>query len=179
MNERPGFMLYFELMDALNTLEDAEAGKLFKALMAYAQWGEVRELTGVADFAFRIARPRIDKDAERYAERCQKNAYSVYVREARRQQVEPLEYEEWRCRASDDIERYPTTTTTAAAAPPNTAPAAAATQKTNQNTNLFSKTKQGKAVSASPAQDADTTWVRTYLEQRDQELAKRKRTAKG
>lgn len=165
MNERPGFMLYFELMDALSSMEDAEAGALFKALMAYARWGEVRELTGLADFAFRIARPRIDRDAEAYREKCRKNTYSVYVREARRQQAEPLEYEEWRCRASDDIGRYPTTTstatTTATAAAAQTSTASAA--RTNQNKHHLSKTKQGSA--AVPVQNADTAWVEEFLEQ--------------
>ena len=110
MTERPGFMLYFDLVDALQSLDDVQAGQLFKALMAYAQTGEVRELTGLADFAFRFARPRIDRDAEIYREKCRKNAYAVYVREAQRRREQPLEYEEWSTRSSDDIERYPTIT---------------------------------------------------------------------
>ena len=95
MTERPGFMLYFDLVDALQSLDDVQAGQLFKALMAYAQYGEVRELTGLADFAFRFARPRIDRDAEIYQEKCRKTAYAAYVRESRRSGSFPLEYEAW------------------------------------------------------------------------------------
>ena len=108
MKKRPGFMLYFDLADALFSLEDAEAGRLFKALMAYSQTGEVRPLTGQADFAFKVARPRMDKDEENYRERCRRNAYAVYVREAHRRQEVPAEYERWCEGASDDIIPYPT-----------------------------------------------------------------------
>ena len=94
MKQRPGFMLYFELVDPLCTMGDAEAGKLFKALMAYAQCGEVRELQGVGDFAFRLMRERIDRDAEAYAERCRKNAYYSYLNSAKRRGELPMEYEE-------------------------------------------------------------------------------------
>ena len=112
MKERPGFMLYFDLVDALSSMEDTEAGALFKALMAYARYGEVQELTGLAAFAFEVVRGRIDRDAEAYAEKCRKNAYAVYVREAQRRQEPPMEYEIWCSQVSGDIERYPTTTTT-------------------------------------------------------------------
>lgn len=108
MKQRPGFMLYFELVPALSSMEDAEAGTLFKALMAYAQYGEVRDLTGLAAFAFEVMRGRIDQDAENYAEKCRKNAYAAYVREAQRRGETPLEYEVWCSPSPDDVKRYPT-----------------------------------------------------------------------
>ena len=118
MKERPGFMLYFDLVDALNSLDDVQAGQLFKALMAYAQWGEVRPLTGVAEFAFRTARPRIDKDAERYADRCRKNLYYSYLRSAKQRGEPLLEYEEWEEMTGGSPTQpnttQPNTTTTAA-----------------------------------------------------------------
>lgn len=101
-------MLYFDMVDALSTMEDAQAGALFKALMAYARYGEVQPLSGLAAFAFHVVRPRIDQDAETYAEKCRRNGYAVYLREAQRRQEQPLEYEVWCRQTSDDIERYPT-----------------------------------------------------------------------
>lgn len=95
MKQRPGFMLYFELVGALSSMEDADAGKLLKALMAYAQYGEVQELTGLAAFAFEVVRPRIDRDNEVYQEKCRKNAYYSYVSAAKRRGETPVEYEEW------------------------------------------------------------------------------------
>jgi len=108
VKERPGFMLYFELVPALSSMEDAEAGALFKALMAYAQYGEMRDLTGLAAFAFEVVRPRIDRDAEAYREKCRKSAYATYIRDMQRRQVLPLDYETWQQQLSDDIGRYPT-----------------------------------------------------------------------
>ena len=109
MTERPGFMLYFDLMPALDLLKDEEAGRLFRALMAYGQYGELKELSGSEAVAFQMLRPRMDRDRAAYAEKCLKNTYATYVREIRRQGGVPLEYEDW---VSNDIERYPTITVT-------------------------------------------------------------------
>ena len=169
MTERPGFMLYFDLVDALQSLDDVQAGQLFKALMAYAQTGEVRELTGLADFAFRFARPRIDRDAEIYQEKCRKNAYNAYVGTLKRRGETPMEYEAWVWEQSDAIgcDRMPTITqhnaaaaSTAASTRPNAAGTPTGSQKTK--TTVFSTT--GGAAADAPGGGADTAWVVPYLE---------------
>ena len=151
MTERPGFMLYFELVPALASMDDGAAGALFKALMAYAQYGEVRELTGIAEFAFLVAKPRIDRDNEAYQEKCRRSAYAVYVRDIRRAGGEPVEYEQW---LSGDIERYPTTTTTTTATP-----------NTNTKSISIPNTAQPSGSPTPPAADSNTAWVVPFLEQ--------------
>ena len=151
MNQRPGFMLYFELSPALETLDDRAAGRLLKALMAYAQYGELRELDGMESLAFLLMRGRIDRDAETYREKCRKNAYAVYVRDVRRAGGEPLEYEDW---VSNDIERYPTTTTTPTATP-----------NTNTKSISIPAAAQPSGSSHPPAVNGDTAWVVPFLEQ--------------
>ena len=106
MNPRPGFMLYFELVPALSSMDDREAGLLFEALMAYAQYGEAQPLTGLPAFAFEVVRPRIDRDAENYAEKCRKNAYAAYAGAARRRGETPPDYADWT--GADAGERIPT-----------------------------------------------------------------------
>ena len=135
MKQRPGFMLYFELVPALGTMEDTEAGKLLKALMAYARYGEVQELTGIAAFAFEIVRPRIDRDNEAYQEKCRKSAYAAYSGAARRRGETPVEYEDWD--GADACGRMPTTTTTTTAT--TTATTAAATAATEDGSFPFSQ----------------------------------------
>ena len=158
MTMRPGFMLYFELVPALASLDDREAGRLFKALMAYAQHGELQELHGLAEFAFLVMRPRIDKDEENYREKCRKTAYAAYVRLLKRNGEEPVAYEEWdgasvnACQqTSTDVNGCYTTTTTT----PNT------------ETVSISKTNAAqRQPSSQPSADSDTAWVLPYLEER-------------
>ena len=170
MKQRPGFMLYFELVGALGSMEDAEAGRLLKALMAYAQYGEVQELTGLAAFAFEVVRPRIDRDNEAYQEKCRKSAYAAYVRDVQRQGESPLEYEDWCGRPSDDIGRYPTRTTTTTT---TTIPTTASNTNTVSNkisNAVFNKTatadgRKPDSRSEASAVDSDTSWVLPYLEE--------------
>ena len=95
MADRPGFMLYFDVSPALARVTDAEAGKLFKALFDYAQRGEVPSLDGMAGFAFDFIRPRLDRDADSYAERCAKSKYAVLAREAKKTGEELPPFEVW------------------------------------------------------------------------------------
>lgn len=161
MNPRPGFMLYFELAPALSAMDDREAGLLFKALMAYAQYGEVRELTGLAAFAFEVVRPRIDRDAEAYREKCRKNAYNAYLRVAKLRGENPVDYEDWDGAVGSD--RYPTQRSS-----------------NNNDKNNLSATQQsaGRAAAEPPPQPgSDPEWMRKYMEQRDRELNRQRAAA--
>ena len=71
---RPGVMLYFEFAHAMAQLDDADAGRLIKGLMEYAEYGVVPEFDAALAFAWAMIKPRIDADAEHYAEICEKNA---------------------------------------------------------------------------------------------------------
>lgn len=160
MKERPGFMLYFEVADALSSMADAEAGQLLKALIAYARWGEVREMTGMAAFAFEMMRGRMDRDAEAYREKCRKNAYNAYTGAARHRGETPMAYENWMEALA--CERMPTTTT-----------------NTTSNTTAISDTDRkppdvglSTGFSTKDCRDDDTAWVLEYLEER-------KRSGKG
>ena len=95
MADRPGFMMYFDFAPALAKLTDEEAGKLFKAIMDYACTGTVYDLPGICGFAFEVIRPRLDKDQETYEEKCRKNGYTAYVREAKKRNESYLSYDEW------------------------------------------------------------------------------------
>lgn len=69
------FAVYIEHCSAVDCLDDAMAGRLFKALFAYAADGtepewEDRALTAV----FMMFRSQIDRNADAYREKCVKNA---------------------------------------------------------------------------------------------------------
>ena len=71
---RPGVVIYFEFAHAMAQLDDADAGRLIKGLMEYAEHGVAPEFDSVLAFAWAMIKPRIDADAEHYAEICEKNA---------------------------------------------------------------------------------------------------------
>ena len=108
MADRPGFMMYFDFAPALSKLTDEEAGTLFKAIMDYASSGTIHDLPGTCGFAFEVLRPRIDNDRAAYEERCRKNSYSTYIREMKKRNEQPLDYEAWCEKTSSDIARYRT-----------------------------------------------------------------------
>ena len=69
------FAVYIEHRGAVDCLDDAMAGRLFKALFAYAadgtepEWGD-KALTAV----FKMFKSQVDRNAEAYREKCAKNA---------------------------------------------------------------------------------------------------------
>ena len=163
MQNKPGLMLYFDALPALEILSDEEAGRLFRALLAYGRYGELRELSGPEAVAFQMLRGRIDRDEAAYREKCRKTAYAAYVRESRRSGSFPLEYEAWTVTGdqmmSDDIRRYATITVT-----PNTTTASNPTGNTKQPPDGFST-----EFSTKPE---DTDWVLPYLEETRQQRRK-------
>lgn len=136
--ERPGFMLYYETLDALDEYSAAETGVFVRAAGNYARTGalpefEDRGLRGL----WRLVQPKLDRDDSSYSEKCRKNRYNAYVSAEKRayrkrfpgkpdpvEGVDFLDFESWVTRidepnASDRFrpepnasELKPTTTTT-------------------------------------------------------------------
>lgn len=96
MGKRPGIMVYFDMLDALDEYEDDERGKLFSAMLRYGMYGELPEFEdrGMRTL-WKNVQPRIDADGVRYEQSCRNKSYSVYVREAKKRGEEPLSREAW------------------------------------------------------------------------------------
>lgn len=73
-DEKKGFLLYYDYRDHLNILTDEERGKLLMALLDYGATGEAPKLDGAALMAFSFITSQMDRDAERYAEKCKKRS---------------------------------------------------------------------------------------------------------
>lgn len=73
-DEKKGFLLYYDYRDHLNILTDEERGKLLTALLDYGMTGENPKLEGAALMAFSFITSQMDRDAERYAEKCKKRS---------------------------------------------------------------------------------------------------------
>lgn len=108
MAEKPGVMIYFDtVLPAFERLDDAQLGALFRAVVSYAAHGEIIELDGMAGLVFDLMRPKIERDDQKYQEKCIKSEYATYCRETKKLGSEPLPYDRW---ISNDTGRYVTPT---------------------------------------------------------------------
>lgn len=80
-----GFLAYHSFLESMELLNDAECGRLFRACLTYSKSGEVLELRGNERFVFPAMREVIDRDAEQYRARCEKNRDNAKVRYDRMQ----------------------------------------------------------------------------------------------
>ena len=66
---KPGIMLYYRTVAALETLDDRQFGRLVRAMLEYGRSGKEPELEGALAMAWQFLRQKIDDDDERYAKR--------------------------------------------------------------------------------------------------------------
>ena len=73
--KRPGVMLYFDWLPALQSLTCEEQGQLLMAVLTYAQTGQIPNFHDrTMIFAWAAIQPHIDADEQRYAEVVEKLA---------------------------------------------------------------------------------------------------------
>ena len=76
------FLLFTEQRTAISYLTDEEAGKMFKAIYAYADEGIIPEFTGSMMSVFSMYRSQIDRCKEAYRKKCEKNRENSNKRKA-------------------------------------------------------------------------------------------------
>ena len=72
--------LYYSYREQLEILPDDERGRLIIALLDYAENGTIPSLEGASNMAFAFIKAQIDRDTEKYNERCQKNRDNIRKR---------------------------------------------------------------------------------------------------
>lgn len=121
MAERPGIILYFDTWEPImKFLPPAEFGAVVAAAIKYGHYGEVPELDGSMAFAWETARPGLDRDGNRYAEKQIQTQYAGYCSAEARAGREPLSRSEWESRQrllTGVDERQPTIKTTPTTTP--------------------------------------------------------------
>lgn len=66
--------VYFDFFETLSALEDAECGRLFRAMLRYSATGEAPELTGNERFLWPAAKVQIDRAQANYRDVSEKRA---------------------------------------------------------------------------------------------------------
>ena len=115
---RPGIMLYFDILEPIRVLPDADKGRLLVAMLEYGQSGIVPEFSGMLALAWGFVKPKIDKDSAEYNKTILKRQYATFCRDRKRKGEPDISYEEWLMTLdkqsyqmiSHDITWYPTTT---------------------------------------------------------------------
>lgn len=82
MNKRRYIMLFGDAHDAVSELEDAAAGRLFKALLAYALDGSETKLFGEERYLYKMFLAQFARDEEAYRKRCERNRKNYEDRRA-------------------------------------------------------------------------------------------------
>ena len=140
---RPGIMLYFDILEPIRVLPDADKGRLLVAMLEYGQQGILPEFDGMLALAWGFVRPKIDKDESEYNLSVMRRQYATVCRERKRKGEPEITFDEWlKANGNHDNQRpsmmtndnqwYPTTSTTPTSSTnTSTATAAAATATTN------------------------------------------------
>ena len=71
--EKKGFIVYDDNMEVVSRLSDEEAGQLLKGMLEYSITGKQPKFKGVLEFVFIPIKQQMDRNAEKYAARCEKN----------------------------------------------------------------------------------------------------------
>ncbi len=100
MKKRPGVLLYFDIRNGMKRLSTSDKGRLFDAILDYAENGVVPDFEGGLGVAWDFIAQKLDKDAETYAAKPVANQYGPYVREQEKRGLPTITREEW-CALSD------------------------------------------------------------------------------
>lgn len=79
-DKKRGFVVYFDLAESLEAFDDAEVGRIFRAMLAYAERGEVLPLPAKEAIAFGFIKKQIERDSEQYDETCAKRKAAAEAR---------------------------------------------------------------------------------------------------
>ena len=95
--ERPGIMIYFDVLPAVERLSKENAGILLQAMLRYGKYETIPDFgdSEGLNIAWSFVKQAIDRDNERYAGRILRHTHGAYKREMQRQGKEPLPFEEW------------------------------------------------------------------------------------
>lgn len=100
---RPGIMLYFDILEPIRVLPDADKGRLLVAMLEYGQSGVVPEFEGMLALAWGFVKPKLDRDDESYEEAKVQRKYAAFCKKRNGLNLPKIPFEEWL--AMDNNER--------------------------------------------------------------------------
>ena len=71
--EKNSFIIYIDYEEQFNLLTDEESGQLLKAIIQYEKTRIIPKLNGAVNMAFSFIKNQLDRDREKYQNKCEKN----------------------------------------------------------------------------------------------------------
>lgn len=99
---RPGVMLYFETLRAIEELEAEDAKQILSAILHYCRDGEEPAFHGMPAALWHLIRNGLDRDAERYNEKQLRGHWLTYCRKCKDNGTEPRSFDEWAAERADN-----------------------------------------------------------------------------
>lgn len=78
--DKKAFVLYADMLSQIEDLNPEQMGNLFKAILVYVGTGETMEMDAVTNMAFKFIRAQIDRDQDKYREKCERNRENAQKR---------------------------------------------------------------------------------------------------
>ena len=160
---RPGIMLYFDILEPIKVLPDADKGRLLVAMLEYGQCGTVPEFDGMLALAWGFVKPNLDRDEEAYEKAKVQRSYAAFCKQRKILKRPKVPFEEWSNMTEDERERlitedneperavdfvgsrYPTTSTTTTPSTTTKTTTATAAAATTNTTELAAATESSEA----------------------------------
>ena len=94
--ERPGIMVYFDVMGPMAKLENADKGRLFWAMLEYGKNGTMPVFDSLPlELAWEFVKPKIDKDYREYVRSVQRRQFATACRERKKRGEPEITFDEW------------------------------------------------------------------------------------
>lgn len=102
---RPGIMLYFDILEPIRVLSDADKGKLLVAMLEYGQSGVLPQFDGGLALAWGFVRPKLDKDEDSYENAMLQRKYAGFCKSRTSRHLPKIDFEEWVRMSEEDRKR--------------------------------------------------------------------------
>lgn len=105
---RPGIMLYFDILEPIKVLPDADKGRLLVAMLEYGQKGTVPQFEGMLALAWGFVKPNLDRDEVAYENSKIQRSYATFCKRRKSLKLPKIPFEEWLNMTEEDRERMVT-----------------------------------------------------------------------
>ena len=102
---RPGIMVYFDILEPIRVLDDADKGRLLVAMLEYGRDGVVPQFEGMLALAWSFVRPKIDRDESSYENAKLQRKYAAFCKKRSAINLPKVPFEEWLEMSEDERQR--------------------------------------------------------------------------
>ena len=102
---RPGIMLYFDILEPIKVLPDADKGRLLVAMLEYGQSGTLPDFDGLLALAWGFVKPKLDRDGETYENAKVQRRYAAFCKRRTAMGLPKVPFEDWLNMTDDERER--------------------------------------------------------------------------